>query len=200
MDVSSVTPAETVALVWPAPVTFEGAPGSTSNADLVRVTNLDSTEPVTVTSVRPDGSFTIAVPVASGNELRFQAVSDQARGEPIDVLYLDTGTLTPVQRPDCVELDPGYELAFAGPSSKPLGIHNTCTDAVVVSAPTTRLGLPDFSVSIVAATLASGDTLSATVTFAPAGAGEREDVLFLPIDVAAQTVRYPVTLFGPTAP
>lgn len=201
LEIGDVGPSDVYPLVSPNPVTFEGAPGAATNATLLRVTDLDGTAPVVVTTVRPDGSFSISLAVNPNDELRFQAVSDTARGAPVDVTYVaNPPALVPVVRPACVELDPGYELDFPAASGKAIGIVNHCAAAIALGTPTTRLALGDFVVTAAAASIPVGGTANLTVAFAPTGAGQREDVLFLPIDVAGRTVRYPVTLFGPTAP
>lgn len=200
LDPSQVT--EPAAIVseasYPSPTNFSGASRAAPPSAMLRVTNLDRNDPTVATTTQADGSFTLAVVVDVGNELRFQAVVNGVRLEPVDTRFEADHTLTPVLRPACIELDPGYALDLGKVAATgELGIKNACADAIIVDNPRFRLGLADFALSTtLPVTLDSGKNAALTVTFAPTATGQREDVLFVDITERGTPVRYPFTLVG----
>lgn len=189
-----------ISAAYPSPTKFAGASRAAPPNALLRVTNLDTKDDVFATTTGADGSFSLNVLVDVGNELRFEAVVGGARKKPVDLRFGANRALTVVERPACVELDPGYDLALgASTGSGQLGIKNTCADTVTVGNSRSRLGLADFTLSTaLPLTIAQNSRTPLSVTFTPTAPGPREDVLFVDITEHGTPVRYPFTLSGGT--
>jgi hypothetical protein len=197
-------PQEAMPALYPAPITFIGDSEAAPANSTLRVTNLDGTTEPVITTTRADGGFTVSVSATVGNELRFVALVGDHRVAPVDVRIEADHTFSLVQRPACVELDPGYALEFGkAMATGNLGIKNACADSITLSTPRLRLGLPDFAVpSGLPVTLLPGESSVLTVGFAADSAVStapvrvREDVLFVDVTELDARVRYPFTLVG----
>jgi hypothetical protein len=179
-------------------ITIVGDPGAAPPNSALRVTNLDSTERSIVSSVRPDGSFAITVPVSPEDELRFQAVVADSRSAPVDARFEDLpARLTPIVRLSCVTLDPGLELGFDGQSIAILRIDNGCSGELALRGFRTRLGSPEFTIETTEPlNIAAGASGQLTVRINAAGAS-LEDTLFFDAATGPDLVRYPITLYRP---
>jgi hypothetical protein len=203
---SRVGPAETYvvnAAIARTPVSFVGDKGAAPANASLRVTNLEDTSLPVVTTTRGDGSFTVSVGVDRGDELRFVAVLDDRRLAPVDVRVGQQYSFAPVDRPACVQLDPGYALDFGkGGATRSVVVENACEDAVTLSSPRLRLALPEFTIpSDLPVTLEPGEKATLAIQFTVDAAvsaqpKEREDVLFVDVTEQGTTTRYPVTLDG----
>jgi len=167
---------------------------------VVRITNLDTPDPVFATNAAKDGSFLAAIMASDGQELRFEWVDGAERSQPADALFvqpLPTGaiTITPSPRFDCLTLSPGFALAFSGAAQASVTLKNGCAGDLTLDNPRTRLALPDFTLtSALPLRVAAGQSAKLSVTFARGAAGLREDVLFVDVTTAGTTLRYPITL------
>lgn len=168
-------------------------PGAT-----VHVTDLDGADPVVATTAAVDGSFMVSVLLTPGDELRFQAIASGVRGAPLDARYESNGALTPSVRPDCVGIDPGFELDFSGGiANQSATITNSCADVITVSGSTLRLGLPEFTAeAVTAGPVPMGAATTRSASYTPSTRVEREDVMFVDITTGGATVRYAFTLHG----
>jgi hypothetical protein len=171
-------------------------PGAT-----VRVTNLDTTDPVVAGPGTAQGGFKVDLIVADGQELRFEWVNGAEHSAPADGIISRSDPLgqsfrlTPAARFACLALTPGFALDFSGTAHATLGIENGCDDAVQLSNPRSRLTLADFALpATLPADIPAGESAEITVDFTRGAAGLREDVLFFDATLAGTTIRYPVTL------
>lgn len=173
-------------------IVIQGAPGAvTANASL-RLTNLDSTLPVRVGRAAADGSFLISVTIEVGQELRVQPLAGAVRGTPADYLVGST-SLEPSPRHACVELEPS--VGFAGPGAQAVRVRNGCSDPITLGMPRQRLELPAFALrTVLPIVVEPGATLALEVAFDAAASADTEDALFVDVEVAGRTIRYPVTL------
>jgi len=180
---------------------IQTATGNVPEGATVRVTNLDSTDPVAAGAGTPQGGFEVDLIVSDGQELRFEWVNGSEHSAPADAV---------ISRPDpvsqsfqiavaprfaCLKLAPGLVLAFDGKTHATLGVENGCADAVTFTNPRSRLGLSDFALPATPpADVAPGKSAQIGVDFTRSAAGLREDVLFLDVTLSGQTIRYPITL------
>jgi len=171
-------------------------PGAT-----VRVTNLDTTDPIVAGPGTPEGGFEVDLIVTDGQELRFEWVSGTEHSAPADAIISrpdplsQSFRLTAAPRFACLKLTPGFALAFNGTTDATLGIENACDDAIQLSNPRSRLALTDFALpATVPANVPAGESAEIAVDFTRSAAGLREDVLFVDVTLGATTIRYPITL------
>lgn len=174
-------------------ISIDGAPGAvTANASL-RLTNLDGELPARVGRAAADGSFLIPVTIEVGQELRIQPLAGPARGTPADYV-VGVESLEPSPRHSCVELEPS--VGFAGPGREAVQIRNSCSDPVVLAAARQRLALPEFGLATpLPLAVEPGAARELEVAFSPARSGDVEETLFIDVDVAGRTIRYPITLY-----
>ncbi len=182
-----------------------GAPGAAPFNAVVRVTNLERTDPPAVASALGDGSFDLTLTVLGGEELRFDWQRDGVRGAPEDALFVADGDkafhLVPSARFACIQLDPGFELDFSVVDTRLLTVHNGCTSDAVLATPRERVGATDFSFqTTLPITMGAGQSSDLSALFVRSQPSAREDTLFFDVTVGAQTVRYPVTAFAPASP
>jgi len=196
-----VAPVGAAVLSEPRLLPIEGQPGAATPGAIVRVIDLDTRDPAVSTSAASDGSFTLSVPVRSGDELRLQAQTDGARSEPVDFIYRAVelvDTLEPSPRHECVTLDPGFELAFTGAARHSLRLQNACSGPIVLAAPRFRLDTGDFELeSVLPITLAAGSEGLLDLTLLSLTPPAREDVLFVDISLDGRALRYPIGLYAP---
>jgi hypothetical protein len=196
-----LAPVGIVVLSEPRLLPIAGQPGAATPGASVRVIDLDTRDPGVSTTAASDGSFALTVPVRSGDELRLQAQTDSARSEPVDLIYRSVepvDTLEPSPRHDCVTLDPGFEVAFAGSASRSLRVQNACSGPIVLAAPRFRLDGADFELeSVLPLTLPAGSEGRLDLTRLSPTPPAREDVLFVDVSLADQVLRYPIGLFAP---
>jgi hypothetical protein len=167
----------------------------------VRVTNLDDTSPVVAGPGNPQGGFQVDLIVTDGQEVRFEWVNGGEHSAPADAIISRPDPLrqdfqiTIAPRFACLKLSPGFALDFGDQTHATLGVENYCTDAVTFANPRSRLTLPDFALPATPpADVAPGASAQIGVDFTRSAAGLREDVLFLDVTLAAETIRYPITL------
>jgi hypothetical protein len=178
---------------------IQAATGNVPEGATVRVTNLDSVEPVVAGPGNAQGGFEVDMIVTDGQELRFEWVDGSERSAPADGI---------VSRPDpvgqlfkinaaprfaCLKLSPGFVLDFSGTHAT-LGVENACDSAVTLTNPRRRLGLADFALPATPLDIAAGESAEIGVDFTRGAAGLREDVLFFDVTLAGTTIRYPITL------
>jgi hypothetical protein len=171
-------------------------PGAT-----VRVTNLDTTDPVVAGPGTAQGGFEVDLVVTDGQELRFEWVNGAEHSAPADGIISrpdprgESYRLTPAPRFDCLELSPGFVLDFDGTTRATLGIENACAETVQLGNPRTRLTLADFALpATVPDAIPSGESRAISIDFTRDTAGLREDVLFIDVTLTGTTIRYPITL------
>lgn len=180
-------------------VGFEAQPGTVTPAEgEVLVTNLDTDDAPSTVKVRPDGSFTLAVPGIDGQTFRFQAKNGSARSEPFDVAVSLSGQgLSAAQvNPACLVLEPARWVALEGlGDARSIVLRNQCTGALSTKAPRLRRGLAGFSFSPTPPIqLGPGEQTTLTVR---AGEGpEVEDVMLLDV-TAPFPLRRALTLTVP---
>jgi hypothetical protein len=196
-----LAPVGIVVLSEPRLLPIAGLPGAATPGAIVRVLDLDSRDPAVSTTAASDGSFTLTVPVRSGHELRLQAQLESARSAPVDLTYASVelaDTLEPSPRYECVTLEPGFELDFAGSVSRSLRVRNSCGSPIVLAAPRFRLDSADFELTTtLPRTLAPGSDALLELTLLSATPPAREDVLFVDLSLAEQVLRYPISLYAP---
>jgi hypothetical protein len=180
-------------------VDIVGAPGAVPGGAELRVTGLDTSAPPTVESADADGSFLIEVAGDYGQEFRFQLVGDGQRSEPQDAVYSLPGSQTPHFEPsrrfDCVALSSGFELELPGGNAT-VTLSNDCQQPVTLANLRSRTDQALFTLtSALPPTLSPG--AAATLSFEFNGARPAEDILFLNITLAGETIRYPLTLYAP---
>ncbi len=196
LDFGKVNQPGTVEVVSASTVVrISGEPEAAPPDSLLRVTNLDTSDPVAVVQVRSDGGFEVDLEVMGGQELRFQVIDDALRGAPQDAIFRDVPTIhfEPSPRHDCLTLDPGFDVD-ATSGSAGVTLENGCSEPIDLASPRYRLGLAGFGLpSSVPLALAPGDqaTLSVDVSAAPPS----EDVLFVDATLGGTTLRYPVTVY-----
>ncbi len=177
----------------PVIVSISGEPGAATPNTLLRVTNLDTRDPVTAVEVRVDGGFEIVLSVTEAQELRFQVLDGSVRGAPEDVILHNAPLyLEPSLRHECLTLAPGFDVAaLSGTAS--VELHNGCAEPVLLAQPRFRLGLPGFGQpALLPQTLAPGE--GTTLVIGVDGAQPSEDVLLLDATLGATTIRYPITI------
>jgi hypothetical protein len=212
VDLSHVGPpyAEVVsAQTGPQPRTIEGSAGAVPANAVVRVTNLDGTDPAYATTARDDGNFDLALLVAFGNELRFEWVLGQEHStHPVDAFFAHAPgdnvkfQLEPSPRFDCLHLTPAYVLDFGAAASAtlPVTVQNTCTGDVTLDAPVLRRGAQGFQTAFAAQTIAPSSSAMLSASYTRTSAGAAEDTLLFNATNAGTTIRYPVTLSATTQP
>jgi hypothetical protein len=179
---------------------LQGQPGAAPANAVVRVTDLDGTDTAYSTTALATGAFLIALPVHSGDELRFEWVLGNQRSAPSDVLFMKTADgflLTPSPRFDCVTLVPGYVLDFgvAQTGAQTLGIENNCATELSIDSHAQRRNVPDFSCNTpTPVSVAPGTSSELQVTYTRISTALVEDTLFIQLTDAGTTIRYPVTL------
>jgi hypothetical protein len=185
----------------PRVLVIEAATGNVPEGASVRVTNLDTTDPVVAGIGNSNGGFEVDLIVTDGQELRFEWVSDAERSAPADGIISRANptdqnyTLSVAPRLDCLKLSPGFVLDFAGTTRATLDVENACTGAVQLANPRSRVALTDFALpATVQATISAGESQQISVDFTRTTPGIREDVLFIDVTLAGTTIRYPVTL------
>lgn len=172
--------------------------GSPVPGGLIRVTDLDSTASPVQTTVDDAGAFSLSLPFALGDELRFEWLLDGQRSTPADAV-LTSGpaalALVPSPRFACLGVEPAYFVGFGSATRAELTLTNRCGSAVTVDGPRTRLGLADFALDpALPLTVPGAANAALSFTFERSTAGIREDVLFVDVTLAGESVRYPITL------
>lgn len=197
-DIGAVT-----ALSEPHPLPIAGAPGAVTGGSIVRVLNLDEANAAVSAQADADGAFEITVMVSDGDELRFQAVQNGERSEPVDFIHGSiTGpdALTPSPRHPCVVLQPGLELRYDELGPLPLRVLNDCAEPLSLGAPRFRLDDGEFALDSelpLVVPPSSEATLDISLLELPPPL--REDVLFIDSSVGGETIRYPIGLYAPDA-
>jgi hypothetical protein len=175
--------------------------GNVPPGAIVRVTNLDTTDPIVAGPGTAQGGFEVDLIVSDGQELRFEWVNGAEHSAPADAIISRSDPLgqsfrlTPSARFACLVLTPGFALDFSDTAHATLGIENGCDDAVRLSNPRPRLTLADFALpATLPADIPAGESTQIEVDFTRGAAGLREDVLFLDVTLTDTTIRYPITL------
>ncbi len=175
-------------------IEVRGDDGTVGPNQLVRVTNLDTTDPPVDVVADANGGFTVGVPGEQGDELRLQTIVDGERSEPLDVLF--DGLPSRGQREDCVTLTPPTfrDLADAGPSTT-IALRNDCGQDVTVDSVVIRRSAAQLQLN--------GDPTTGVLTDGgeraidlDVGTGSFEDVVLITVALQdGSTIRYPVTLY-----
>jgi hypothetical protein len=200
LDPGKIGLAPITSLAGPS-VSLVGSKGAAPANCVIRVTNLDSTADAIAKTADASGAFSLdVVGVASGNELRFQALLGSERSAPIDFVYTGPAspTLTPSSRHDCVTLSPGFELVFEVPGARNLTLVNACPNTLGISNPRQRQGLAAFALtSSLPLDVPAASDAALSIEFTAATGKGQEDILFLDLSSQAGVLRYPVTLYAP---
>lgn len=167
---------------------------------IVRATNFENDQPHVQSTVEPDGSFELIVEIdlAGENEIRLQVISDEARSEPIDIVFTpDSEHFELAERAlgHCLVLDPSLELDLE--DSQTIHVSNGCGEAIELEPPRLRRVFAGVQVGAEHSwpmTLADGDSIEVSVDFEPNSNGEL--VIFLEAS-SPESDRRPVTLVFP---
>ena len=178
-----------------------GGPGAVPAHATVRVTNLDQPMAAAAVDASASGSFSLAIVVMDGEELRFEWQQGTQRSAPADALFVKPDpaqpafTLEPSPRFDCLTLEPGYVVEFAATGSANLALENGCSEALTLDNARLRIGLPDFALqTALPLTIAAGERSDLAVDFTGDPALFSEDTLLVDVTLGADTIRYPITL------
>jgi hypothetical protein len=193
--------AAVVALSEPHPLAIVGEAGAVTPGSIVRVLNLDETDAAVSAQADADGAFELTVMVSTGDELRFQAVEGSVRSEPVDFIHgglAAADALSPSPRHPCVVLQPGLELRYGELGPRPLRVLNDCADPLSLAEPRFRLGGGEFELeSELPLTVAPTSEATLDISLLELPPPAREDVLFIELSVAGETIRYPIGLYAP---
>jgi hypothetical protein len=175
---------------------IDGPNGSAPPGATVRITNLDNDSDPAEAVADTDGSFTLVAAFNPGEELRFEVLSGKRRSPPADGVVGTAFDITASERFACLTLEPGFLLEFAqGGSSASLRFSSTCADDVVLDNARLRVGTPGFTVQTpLPFTLTPSGSQSVDVALSGQATSGSEDVLFIDVTLAGQTIRYPITL------
>lgn len=185
--------------------TIEGAPGAVPPGAVVRVYNLERPVPNSETVADLDGSFSLELDSTEGDEVRLQAITDENRSRPLDVIIQSVGqTPVPAERAlgTCLSVAPTQELAFdtvatGGLVERTILVANGCAFPIVVSSANMRAPIDGLSLTpdaIVPRTVPPGTSMTIDVRYAaPQTEGEVEDVALILIDTPVWD-RRPVTI------
>ncbi|MFW5739072.1 MAG: hypothetical protein ACOC1F_01765 [Myxococcota bacterium] len=192
--------------------TIEGARGAVPAGATVRAYNLHTALPPFETTVASDGSFTLSIEMVEGDEVRLQAIVDDERSEPLDLIVGAPNTkpvLASRALSDCLSIAPATQLdlgSLAGGQSivRPVVIANGCAFEISVDRAQMRRPVEGLTVDVPTAlpfSVSAGESASLHLRYdAPVGVdGEAEDVLLIQVD-APQRDRRPVTVFARVAP
>ena len=178
-----------------APVEVRGMPGSVSHPGaLVRAFNLDSNHDPVEALVLDDGSFLFTIFGDTGDEVRLQVITPDARSKPVDFSLTESPVPSTRALGNCLTLTPPLELVTA--SSAHIIVRNDCSFAVQLDTPVMRRPIDGIDVgtgSSWPATLDPGTSLSVPVTIT---ATAFEDVVLFPFSSPEQD-RRPITLRNP---
>jgi len=185
-----------------------GGPGSIAPpSGVVRVFDLDSTEPRAEGAVRDDGSFEVVLIHQSGQELRMQLHTSTARSAPIDLVAPERGGPgLPAPRPlgDCLRVVTELAIGSARVGASAVAsfdVINACSADIVLDATRLRVPLTEIAVAEppTPATLAPGMTHTVTLTFTPVSTIELEEIVLVQA-VAPESDRRAITIRASTVP
>jgi hypothetical protein len=172
-------------------VILRGQPGATENASHVWAVNLDRPDEPVEAPILPDGSFSLAVEVGDGDDVRLQARRGLRRSAPRDYQinasrFTERFFAAPRPLVDCFPAPFEWHLGSAqlGQSiTRSLQLPSSCASELRIAAIRLRSSLAALRVDGPAAPLviASGETLTVTLTFTPTTPGLVEDILLLEI-------------------
>jgi hypothetical protein len=185
----------------PRVLVIEAITGNVPKGAVVRVTNLDGTDPVVAGTGLPQGGFEVELVALDGQELRFEWVDGSQHSAPADAIVSRPDPMGPAYtataspRFDCLKLSPGFALDFGTAARATLSLENGCSNTVTLANPRTRLALADFGLSTaLPIDVPAGSSSQLSVDFTRAAQGLREDILFVDVTSAGSTIRYPITL------
>jgi hypothetical protein len=196
IDVSRVgNGGEVYPLTGPAPIALVGDVGAAPPHATVRVLNLDDTRDAVATTADADGRFSLGIIANAGDELRFEARTNDGFSEPVDArVEGDLSGVVVSQRPDCFVLESGYALEVTPGATGTVRLTNECTGDLSVDEVRLRLGNAGFGSDVTTPlSLAPNESATVNVQLTP-GAMPAQDVLFLDVAISGQAVRYPVSL------
>ncbi len=176
-------------------VTIVGGPGTVDPPDgVVILTNLETDDAPSIAAVTPDGGFEIVIAAQPGNVIRFQARTDEARSEPVDLL-LDGASFVPAMTDfNCLVIEPAIWLELDGEGdARSLVFRNDCQEPLTFVAPRLRRGNAGLTFSPTAPFSLDPGVSSTLTVHAVSGDTEDEDVLYLEID-SPTAGRRPVTI------
>src|SRR5687767_8321865 len=181
---------------------LSGAPGSTADATHVWGVNLDRQDPPVTAATNADGSFTLSVPGAPGEQVRLQARRDRERSLPRDfVLFPDRAPMLEERVPMACWSAP-LEIDFGSAPrgavrSRTLVLRALCLEPLQLDAVALRAPSSAFSVRVPALphVITRGEFLEVAVEFSPPSAQPYEEVLLIQIGGGAAD-RRGITLLG----
>ncbi len=177
-----------------APVEVRGLPGSVSHPGaLLRAFNLDSDNDPVEALVLDDGSFLFTIFGDTGDEVRLQVITPDARSKPVDFSLSDSPVPSTRALGHCLTLTPPLELVTA--SSASINVHNGCAFAVQLDSPVLRRPVDGIELASGSwpTVLDPGKALSVPITIT---ASAFEDIVLFPFSAPEQD-RRPVTLRNP---
>lgn len=177
------------------PVEIVGQPDSAPlPGAVVRVVDLDGTDPPVDASVEADGSFRLVIGAEEGDVLRFVLLDGDSRSLPLD-LVLESESLEPLAAAlECWSTDPELTLELGYPRGSFIVI-NGCDQPISLARLALRANHPAFSVTDPPSRVPSGATAQVTVEYSPAGGASEEEVLLIEIDEPTAD-RRAITLVG----
>jgi hypothetical protein len=176
-----------------------GAPGAARPAGAtVRIYDLDSSLPPAETQSGRDGSFSLVLRVADGDQLRLQIIAAATRSEPVDFVFSVIGqppSPTLHALADCLILQPGLQADLS--TTAAVHVENRCTQLVQIEAPRVRRDAPGLQVGsggIWPAQIAPSASIDVPIVFHPS-TGVDEEIVFIEAS-APQRDRRPITVWG----
>lgn len=183
------------------PIGLSGRAGAVEPDAFVWVINLDSEEPPLLARADADGSFEIPISAGPGNEMRMHVLVDGEPSLPLDMVMTETIALEAPMHGTCVRTTPIMvkfgDVAVDATDEVDLLIENTCASAIDLAV-SLHASTTDFRLGQLGeAVLASGESTTLPVTFAPEGGGtQRSGVAFIAISGESGDDRIAVSLWG----
>jgi len=177
-----------------------GAPGAAAPDTTLWAVNLDGTLAPSTGMVAADGSFSVPLFFADGDEVRLQVRDAEGdRSVPVDAVA-PAMTAAPRSLADCLRLEPPLELDFGavdvgGEATDVIRVTNDCGAEATVAL---RLRVGGGAFALVTGgplAVTDGEAADVTVSHGPSSAGPSEEILFIEAS-APSADRRPVTLIG----
>lgn len=124
-----------------------GCAGAATAGSVVRAFNLENSSPPVQATVQDDGSFLVRIRADSGDEVRLQAMTSEARSEPIDIIIgFSSGSVQLAERAlgHCLFLTP--ESVAEINEIQSVTIENQCEHEVTIETPVMRRPLQEVTV------------------------------------------------------
>jgi hypothetical protein len=184
----------------PPTVLIQGEAGAVQPADVVlRIWSLDREEPAVDVTPAADGSFSVEVPGEIGGEFRLQALQDEVRSLPVDVVVdgVDRVSLAPRPLADCLTASPEWETTIGPSGQTTIRLRNRCAEPVILSQIAIRTPVAAFAVvsPTTLEPLPAGEELPIVVEYVYAVGVPQEEILLIDVSAPVRD-RRPITLIG----